>query len=214
MKNYSELLPGMEDLQRFPEFKEKQISDMDAGILRTMYYIDEGSAFYTTLGLMYLQSIHEEYGPNYNGADLFITAHQLGKRKFMALEYWAMGISKIQPEEKVMLGLLMCWQERSGVLLINDIERFTEVTEGNFISANRSNWFDYLHVGIRWMAQRTEVITYVATNHYILDNAQYRINLRNLIDQTRKLYRGKVYQEFIGIMAQAHDTYIGRRKST
>jgi hypothetical protein len=213
MKNYSELLPGMEDLQRFPEFKEKELSDLDAGILRTLYYIDEGSAFYTVVGLMYLQSIQEEYGKNFRGADLFIIAHQLGKRKFGALEYWTMGQTPLQHEEKLMLGLLMSWQDRSGMVLINEVERYSEISEGNYASKNRSNWFEFLEVGIRWMAQRTEVIGYVATNHYILNNVQYRINLRNLVEQTSRMYRGKSYQEFLGIIAQAHDTYIGRKKN-
>jgi len=204
---YSQLVPGLEDMQGFKGFKDLRIRPTVKDKIDKLYNIDEGSAFYVMLGMLYIGDNRDDFGDctiNEGLAQL----HRLGKRKLDEIYCWAFSGGKMDTHIQIGLGMILAWQQDASYTTINGHRLFSTVN-GSYASNGEASWSNYLLPGAIWMKQRKETIEYVRNYHSVMDNRQFRLILVDVINQIRAMYREKPYMEFITVLSKVRTT-IGR----
>ena len=199
---YSELVPGLRDLKTFNEFKDIRIRPLVSGQIEKLYNMDEGSAFYMLLGMLFIDSIKDF---DHSDVDQGLSRlYREGKNRLDLIEVWASTGKKITTDVKLALGMVLAWQCDASYTTINGHRLFSTVN-GSYATNGEPTWSNYLIPGQVWARQREETILYVRDDHPVMDNQQFRIIIRDVINQIRKLYRQKSYMEFTVLLDKCRE---------
>lgn len=199
---YSELVPGLRDLKTFEEFEDIRIRPAVSGQIEKLYNLDEGSAFYMLLGMLFIDRIKDFDDCNVNEG--LCRLYREGKHTLDTVECWAASSLKMSADVKLALGMILAWQCDASYTTITGHRLFSTIN-GAYASNGDPTWSNYLIPGQIWAKQREETILYIRDDHPVMDNQQFRLILRDVINQVRRLYRQKSYMEFTTVLSKCRE---------